>query len=221
MLLATGQASTRSTASAAAAMPHVTKAFGHVPLAFEPNHGQTDSQVKYLARARGYTVFLTSTDAVLTFHDRLHASRASLRMSLVGARPAPAVDGIDPLPGRTNYFVGRGTFPGGTDADWGIGVGTDGAGRVSVGGYTSSPDFPTVDALQPANAGPPFTHDLFVAALDLTSKHSSVHHVSWRERRRVRVRLYGRRGRPHVLDRIHDVDELPDEKRDPAGIWRG
>jgi hypothetical protein len=34
-------------------------------LSFEANRGQTDSQVKFLSRGRGYTVFLTSTEAVL------------------------------------------------------------------------------------------------------------------------------------------------------------
>lgn len=35
-------------------------------LYFEPNSGQTDSQVKFLSRGSGYTLFLTSTAAVLS-----------------------------------------------------------------------------------------------------------------------------------------------------------
>jgi hypothetical protein len=38
-----------------------------LPLAFEKNEGQVDSQVKYMARGSGYKLFLTSSDAVLTF----------------------------------------------------------------------------------------------------------------------------------------------------------
>ena len=34
-------------------------------LAFEPNHGQSDEQVRFIARGRDYTVFLTATEAVL------------------------------------------------------------------------------------------------------------------------------------------------------------
>ena len=34
------------------------------PLAFEANRGQADDEVKFLARGAGYTVFLTSTEAV-------------------------------------------------------------------------------------------------------------------------------------------------------------
>src|ERR1700682_2602930 len=40
--------------------------FSSLPVAFEPNLGQTDPQVKYLARGNGYTLFLTSSEAVLS-----------------------------------------------------------------------------------------------------------------------------------------------------------
>jgi hypothetical protein len=44
----------------------ITEAFGKLPLSFEANKGQTDEQVKFLSRGRGYTFFLTSTEAVLS-----------------------------------------------------------------------------------------------------------------------------------------------------------
>ncbi|PYV39316.1 MAG: hypothetical protein DMG06_23495 [Acidobacteria bacterium] len=44
------------------------KNYGKLPLTFEANRGQTDPQVKFLSRGPGYTVFLTSTEAVLTLH---------------------------------------------------------------------------------------------------------------------------------------------------------
>ncbi len=37
---------------------------GRSSLAFEANQGQTDPQVKYMARGNGYTVFLTGNDTV-------------------------------------------------------------------------------------------------------------------------------------------------------------
>ncbi len=40
--------------------------FSSLPVAFEPNLGQTDPQVKYLARAHGFNLFLTSNEAVLS-----------------------------------------------------------------------------------------------------------------------------------------------------------
>jgi hypothetical protein len=44
----------------------VNASFAALPLAFEANQGQTDPQVKYMARGNGYTLFLTSGDAVLS-----------------------------------------------------------------------------------------------------------------------------------------------------------
>lgn len=143
------------------------KTYGKLPLSFEPNNGQTDSQVKFLARGSGYTLFLTSTEAVLTLHGNdvkpggvgpkpgviekfqahhslstaaalklgispskdspgqlgrgenrslaksqlpsdpeLKAS-AVLRMKLVGANPSPRIAGLEKLPGKGNYFLGK------------------------------------------------------------------------------------------------------------------
>jgi hypothetical protein len=44
----------------------VAKAYGKQPLHFEANQGQTDPQVKFLARGPGYGLFLTPTEAVMT-----------------------------------------------------------------------------------------------------------------------------------------------------------
>src|SRR5687767_3048386 len=44
----------------------VTEAFGKLPLRFEANQGQSDEKVKFLSRGSGYTLFLTSTEAVLS-----------------------------------------------------------------------------------------------------------------------------------------------------------
>ncbi len=72
---------------------------------FEANRGQTDPAVKFLARGRGYTIFLTEDEAVVTLR-RGTADPAVVRMHLVGARPAPRVTGLAKLPGIVNYFVG-------------------------------------------------------------------------------------------------------------------
>lgn len=39
--------------------------YGQLPLSFEINQGQSDKTVKFLSRGQGYTLFLTSTEAVL------------------------------------------------------------------------------------------------------------------------------------------------------------
>ena len=45
---------------------HVQQNYGRLPLQFEANQGQTDSQVKFLSRGKGYSVLLTSGSMVLS-----------------------------------------------------------------------------------------------------------------------------------------------------------
>jgi uncharacterized repeat protein (TIGR01451 family) len=110
--------------SPAAAKPASPTAFGHVPLSFEANQGQTDAQVKFLARGGGYTLFLTRDEAVLKLSSVVgHQSSAKqhsavstqhsatstsiVRMKLVGANAGARVIGSEQLPSRSNYFVGN------------------------------------------------------------------------------------------------------------------
>ncbi len=44
--------------------------YGKLPLSFEVNQGQTDPQVKFLSRGRGYALFLTGDEAVLSLRGR-------------------------------------------------------------------------------------------------------------------------------------------------------
>jgi uncharacterized repeat protein (TIGR01451 family) len=75
--------------------------FAQLPLTFEPNQGQTDRDVKFLSRGRGYTLFLTGEEAVLAVPGSV------LRMRLLGSNPAPQMAAVDKLPGESNYFLGR------------------------------------------------------------------------------------------------------------------
>src|SRR5215813_14430624 len=43
----------------------INEQYGRLPMSFEPNQGQVDSSARFLARGRGYQVFLTDTEAVL------------------------------------------------------------------------------------------------------------------------------------------------------------
>src|SRR5438445_13512421 len=45
--------------------------YGRIPLYFEANRGQTDRQVKFLARGHGFPLFLTPTEAVLRLHQTI------------------------------------------------------------------------------------------------------------------------------------------------------
>src|SRR5438552_3945750 len=88
----------------------VREAYGRLVLSFEANLGQTDARVNFLSRGRGYTLFLTSDDAVLMLGGAAPLTRgeltaaqtgrnAALRMSVVGSDPHSALLGQEKLPG--------------------------------------------------------------------------------------------------------------------------
>src|SRR4051812_5457043 len=68
-------------------------------LAFEPNVGQADKSVKYVARAGGYTVALTTDGPVLGLDGDV------VRMRWTGGSRAK-LTASDELPGKANYLVG-------------------------------------------------------------------------------------------------------------------
>ncbi|HWJ39814.1 MAG TPA: SBBP repeat-containing protein, partial [Candidatus Limnocylindrales bacterium] len=101
---------------------HVMDLYGHQPLSFERNDGQTDAQVKFISRGDGYTLFLTSADAVLALRKPRAAADVgsktseskpekveseTLRIKLVGANPGAQIEAMDQLAGKSNYFVGK------------------------------------------------------------------------------------------------------------------
>jgi hypothetical protein len=88
-----------------------------IPLSFEANQGQTNSQVKFLCHGSGYSMFLTQDEVVLNLERQQSVSQASgpksavpladtLHMKLMGAAASSAVSGTDPLPGVVSYFLG-------------------------------------------------------------------------------------------------------------------
>ena len=96
----------------------ILETYGKIPLSFEANHGQTNEQVNFLARGSGYTLFLTPSEAVLSLvkpivqetsdlGDTLDTEVTVLRMQIVDANPTTKVMGLDELPGKSNYFIGK------------------------------------------------------------------------------------------------------------------
>jgi hypothetical protein len=111
----------------------VLSSLGALPLAFEANQGQTDPQVKYMARGNGYTVFLTASDTVFALQSSEKGSAtaattrvngkqplgnahptpaakdvtAAIRMHLVGGTAHPQIAAASQLPGHSNYFIGN------------------------------------------------------------------------------------------------------------------
>jgi hypothetical protein len=101
--------------------------YGKMPLAFEVNEGQSDPEVDFLARGRGYSMFLTATEVALSLVESRSGKRLdpadppssasaatqadqkplALRMKLVDANPAPAKSGLEGLRSKVNYLLGN------------------------------------------------------------------------------------------------------------------
>ena len=82
------------------------RAYGRLPLAFQPNLGEADSRFAFLARGGGSTIALNSHEAALAL--RSHAKGAALvRMQLVGARGQAQLRPSERLPGTVNEFLGN------------------------------------------------------------------------------------------------------------------
>jgi hypothetical protein len=94
--------------------------YAQLPIRFEANRGQTDARVKFLSRGGGYTLFLTPDEAVWSLHSdagadasaSAHKRKSSrtdtavLRMKMVGANAATNTEGLERLPGGSNYMIG-------------------------------------------------------------------------------------------------------------------
>jgi len=97
-------------------------------MSFEQNVGQADGTVQFISRGKGYTLFLTPTEAVFTlrsaphplpnekksherfaFQNALREPRQTsvVRMKLLGVNSGARITGVEPALGAANYFIGR------------------------------------------------------------------------------------------------------------------
>lgn len=103
---------------AGAATTPAAGVLGRAPMAFEPNLGQSDPQVRYLARGAGYALFLTRDEAVLALSSGASPATAEpggtqarpnqlrqsvLRLRTVGGQAPEALEAEEALPGRSHY----------------------------------------------------------------------------------------------------------------------
>ena len=114
----------------------VAREYEAFPLSFEPNEGQANATVKYVAHGSGYTVFLTDREAVLSLHrcqqspalQKLNAmtrgrllarkiGRArmlrdqicksrTVRMSVDRGSGRTHLEPLRELPGKSSYYIG-------------------------------------------------------------------------------------------------------------------
>ncbi len=92
----------------------IVKGYGNLPLSFQENKGPVHDSVRYLSRGPGYTLLLSSTEAVLTLQrgsvkppGRLEPVEGEqIRIRCLGTNPEAKITGTDELPGKSNYFIG-------------------------------------------------------------------------------------------------------------------
>ena len=136
--------------------------YGALPIRFEPNVGQFDGRVEFVARGGGYTLFLTPGEAVLSVRraapvpdlsQRRKGAKAQrqevVRTRLVGSSVRSAGEGVDELPGVTNYFLGN------DPSRWRTGI-------VSYGAVRYAEVYPGVDVVYYGN-GDDLEYDFVVA----------------------------------------------------------
>jgi hypothetical protein len=114
--------------------------YGKLPLQFEPNAGQADPRVKFLARGPGFSLALTATEARMP---------GGLRMAFSAANERAPISGLDPLPGKVNYLSGN------DPAKWHTSIATYGKVKYQQ-------IYPGVDLLYYGKAGR-LEYDLIVA----------------------------------------------------------
>jgi hypothetical protein len=103
----------------------IAKGYGNLPLSFEVNNGQVDGAVKFLSKGNGYSMFLTSTEAVLSVRrgspkgkqqilgtnpkadESKPVANDVIRLKAIDANRSPKMTGLDELPGKSNYFIGN------------------------------------------------------------------------------------------------------------------
>jgi hypothetical protein len=108
--------------SASATPQALLRTYSNLPLSFERNDGQADPSMKFKSRGKGYTLFLTPTEAVIalrtpqtSLNTRSLASKPHngesnlLRVEFAGANRNPRIEGIDRQPGKASYFIGNDT----------------------------------------------------------------------------------------------------------------
>ncbi len=84
-----------------------------MPLSFEANRRHLNGSAEYVARGAGYSIHLTSglTSGEATLE--LQASppisnlKSRIRLRPIGANTGVVPEPLDPLPGRSNYFIGN------------------------------------------------------------------------------------------------------------------
>jgi MBG domain (YGX type)/Beta-propeller repeat len=119
------QIASHPTENAATESARLAQNYGKLPLSFEANQGQSDPQVRFISRSKGYSLFLTDTAAILSLTKSEQPNRGKIptqtnavaaaadtkpdiiRMEFANAGNGTHTYGINPLPGTANYLIGN------------------------------------------------------------------------------------------------------------------
>ena len=78
----------------------LAETYGKLPMSFEPNLGQTNDSVRYLARGQGYSLFLSQSQATLSLQHYGKSgkieSQSAVRMTIEGASETVAIASSSP-----------------------------------------------------------------------------------------------------------------------------
>ena len=85
--------------------PTAAGAFGHLPLRFEANEGQSGPDAGFLVRSEGFTAFVTGPDTVFRLGN---GTAGQVRMHLAGGDAGASATTGRRLPGVSNYLRGAG-----------------------------------------------------------------------------------------------------------------
>ena len=109
LLLKRDAATPHSSNLLASTAPQIQASLARLPIGFEPNQGQSDSRVKFLARGNAYGLYLMPSQAVLTLPQRSTTGmrQAAVEMQLAGSKQQAEMIGSDRLAGHSNYFIGN------------------------------------------------------------------------------------------------------------------
>jgi len=77
-------------------------ALARLPLRFEANQGQFDPAARFVARGGNYTLLLTPGGPVVAV-----PGAPKVALALAGSNPHAALEPLDRLPSRTDYYIGR------------------------------------------------------------------------------------------------------------------
>jgi hypothetical protein len=96
---------------------HLSESCRGLTQVFESNFGQAPPKTCFISQMSGYRLLLEPRRAILEFASSRTGRTETLSIRFLGAK-WPALEGMDELPSRVNYYIGR------TQADWHSGVPT-------------------------------------------------------------------------------------------------